>query len=34
VPAPSDDGNGQDDAQTIYQQAEQQAERSGDPWEN
>src|SRR5881296_3297782 len=30
VPAASDDGNGQDDAQTMYQQAE----RSGsDPWE-
>jgi len=29
VPAAGDDG-GQDDAQTMYQQAE----RSGDPWEN
>ena len=27
VPAASDDGNGQDDAQTMYQQAEQQAEQ-------
>ena len=34
VPAASDDGNGQDDAQTMYQQAEQQAEQPGDPWEN
>ncbi len=34
VPAATDDANGQDDAQTMYQQAEQQAERSGDPWEN
>ena len=33
VPAATDDGNGQDDAQTMYQQAEQ-AEKSGDPWEN
>ena len=32
VPA-ANEGNGQDDAQTMYQQAEQQAERSGDPWE-
>jgi Double zinc ribbon len=35
TPAPSasasGDGNGQDDAQTMY---EQQAERSGDPWES
>jgi predicted nucleic acid-binding Zn ribbon protein len=30
VPAGNDDGNGQDDAQTMYQQAE----RSGDPWES
>ena len=30
VPAASEDGNGQDDAQTMYQQAE----RSGDPWES
>jgi predicted nucleic acid-binding Zn ribbon protein len=30
VPAASDDGNGQDDAQTMYKQAEQ----SGDPWES
>jgi len=41
TPAPSaggGDGNGQDDAQTMYEQAEQQAEqqagqRSGDSWE-
>jgi predicted nucleic acid-binding Zn ribbon protein len=33
VPAAGDDGNGQDDAQTMYQQAEQ-SEQSGDPWEN
>ena len=30
VPAASEDGNGQDDAQTMYKQAEQ----SGDPWES
>jgi predicted nucleic acid-binding Zn ribbon protein len=30
VPAASDDGNGQDNAQTMYKQAEQ----SGDPWES
>ena len=29
-----EDGETGDDAQTMYQQAEQQAERSGDPWEN
>jgi Double zinc ribbon len=33
VPAATEDGNGQDDAQTMYQQAEQ-TERPGDPWEN
>ena len=33
VPAATEDGNGQDDAQTMYQQAEQ-AEKSGDPWEH
>jgi hypothetical protein len=38
TPAPagssSGDGDGQDDAETMYQRAEQQAEqRSGDPWE-
>jgi predicted amidophosphoribosyltransferase len=37
APSPSSgDGNGQDDAQTMYQQAEQRSEaeqRSGDSWE-
>jgi hypothetical protein len=37
APSPSSgDGNGQDDAQTMYEQAEQRSEaeqRSGDPWE-
>ena len=35
VPEPTrgEDGVAADDAQTMYQQAEQQSERSGDPWE-
>jgi Double zinc ribbon len=33
-PSASEDGNEQDDAQTMYERAEQaQQERSGDPWE-
>ena len=34
VPAAAADGEQQDDAQTMYQQAEQRAERQGDPWES
>jgi predicted nucleic acid-binding Zn ribbon protein len=34
VPAPAENGGEQDDAQTMYQQAEQRAERQGDPWES
>jgi Double zinc ribbon len=34
APSASGDGNGQDDAQTMYERAEQkQQERSGEPWE-
>src|SRR5215470_11889652 len=34
VPAAAADGEQQDDAQTMYQQAEQRSERQGDPWES
>ena len=34
VPVAAADGGQQDDAQTMYQQAEQRAERQGDPWES
>jgi len=34
VPSAAVDGEQQDDAQTMYQQAEQRSERQGDPWES
>jgi predicted nucleic acid-binding Zn ribbon protein len=34
VPTAAADGGEQDDAQTMYEEAEQRAERQGDPWES